>query len=556
VKSDTLDQGRFALIGVTVLHSEIPEPPYLVRGLSSIWDLRCRIASPGISSYSDQSLFRSVPIQKSIQDEYVRRGYRVLRGCNGRLKATLLAVGWACLTACSEPPEAPPSRARPNVVMIVLDTTRADILSAYGYPKPTSPSLSLVASEGILFQQAMTTDFWTLPAHASLLTGEYPAVHQATAETNALSDGITTLAEYLRSAGYKTRAYVSNPWIGSERGFGQGFDTYIETWKSLPTTHNAYATDSAGIEGAQSWINEQNERGEDFFLFLNLNSAHMPYSPDPLTLVKISPTPRPTDRTRELRAIKGMWAYLGGKYSLTAEDFEILQDLYAAEVAMVDELVGRMVEFLRELNVLDNTLLIITSDHGENLGEHGMVDHLLSMYETTIRVPLIMRLPSSFSAGSESEELVSLVDIVPTVLDICGLAPLYPDIAARSLLNPNRSPHEFVIAENERPLNGINLMRKNFPDFDTASIDHRMKMLRTLQHKLIWYDDGRVEVYDLQSDPGELNDLSVLEPELSSRLLSQLEAWSAAQEDPRPSQPVEISDPETRDQLRALGYID
>ncbi len=479
---------------------------------------------------------------------------------NWRLKAILLfllfVLGWGGLTACGEPREAPPSRARPNVVLIVLDTIRADILSAYGYPKPTSPSLSLVASEGILFHQAITTDFWTLPAHASLLTGEYPAVHQATSETNALGEEAMTLAEYLRAAGYKTRAYVSNPWIGSEQGFGQGFDTYIETWKSAPTAHDAYATDSAGIEGAQAWLNEQNERGENFFLFLNLNSAHMPYSPDALTLVEISPAPRSPERTRELRAIKGMWAYLGGEYSLKADDFEVLQDLYAAEVAMVDGLVGGMVEFMRELNMLDDTLLIITSDHGENLGEHGMVDHLLSMYETTMRVPLIMRLPSSFSAGSESEELVSLVDIVPTVLDICGLAPQYPDIAARSLLSPSRSPHEFVIAENERPLNGVNLMRENFPDFDPASIDHRMKMLRTLQHKLIWYDDGRVEVYDLQSDPGELNDLSVLEPELSSRLLSQLEAWNAAQEDPRPSQPVEISDPETRDQLRALGYID
>jgi arylsulfatase A-like enzyme len=466
-----------------------------------------------------------------------------------------IALTW--LLGCSQSGEgAPAPPPRPNVVLIVLDTTRADILSVYGYPKPTSPSLSLVASEGILFHQAMTTDFWTLPAHASLLTGEYPAVHQATTETNALSEEATTLAEYLQAAGYKTRAYVSNPWIGSERGFGQGFDTYIETWKSLPTIHNAYAMDSAGIEGAQVWINEQNERGEDFFLFLNLNSAHMPYSPDALTLVEVSPTPRPTDRTRKLRAIKGMWAYLGGEYSLTAEDFEILQDLYAAEVAMVDKLVGRMVEFLRELDILDNTLLIITSDHGENLGEHGMVDHLLSMYETTIRVPLIMRLPSSFSAGSESEELVSLIDIVPTVLDICGLASQYPDIATRSLLSPNRSPHEFVIAENERPLNGINLMRDNFPDFDTTSIDHRMKMLRTLRHKLIWYDDGHSEVYDLQVDPSELDNLSLRDPELRDRLLAQLKAWESDQKAYSPTTPIDISDPETRDQLRALGYIE
>ena len=457
---------------------------------------------------------------------------------------------------CSPAGEEGPGAGRPNVVLVVLDTLRADVLSVYGYPKPTSPALDALAREGALFRQAMTTDFWTLPAHASLLTGEYPQVHQATAETNRLPGRVTTLAEYLRRAGYRTRAYVSNAWIGEDRGFGQGFESYIETWKSSPGAANDYRFDLAGVEGAEEWIGEMAGRGEKFFLFLNLNSAHMPYSPDVLSLVDLSPEPRPIDRTRVLRKVKGMWAYLGGSYTLSETDFEILEDLYTAEVSMVDGLVARLVDALKRLGIFDETLFIVTSDHGENLGEHGMVDHLLSMYETTIRIPLIIRHPPSFEAGSRRDELVSLIDILPTVLDLSGLAERYPEIAARSLARADRSPHEFVIAENDRPMNGIELMAKNYPDFDTSSIDHRMKMLRTDRHKLIWYDDGRIQVYDLESDPMELEDLSTSRPELASRLLGMLEEWRSAQEAHAPVPPLDITDPKLREQLKALGYIE
>ncbi len=445
---------------------------------------------------------------------------------------------------------------RPNVVLIVLDTTRADTLSAYGYPKPTSPSLESLAQEGALFHQAMTTDFWTLPAHASLLTGEYPRVHQATAETNRLPRRATTLAEFLGRAGYRTRAYVSNAWIGRDQGFGQGFESYIETWKSSPGARNDYQFDLAGVEAAANWTQEMAERGENFFLFLNLNSAHMPYSPEVTSLVELSPEPRPIDRTRMLRKVKGMWAYLGGAYTLSQEDFGILEDLYTAELLMVDRLVGQLVNSLEQQGILDETLLIVTADHGENLGDHGMVDHLLSMFETTIRVPLIMRHPSSFPAGSQRKELVSLIDIVPTVLHITGLEDRYPEITARSLAHPNPTVREFVIAENDRPMNGIDLMQKNYPEFDIEKIDRRMQMLRTDQHKLIQYDDGQLQVYDLAADPTELDDLSDSDAELASRLVGMLEEWNSLQETVAPPPSLDVTDPELREQLKALGYLE
>ncbi|MDE0887303.1 MAG: sulfatase [Myxococcota bacterium] len=470
-------------------------------------------------------------------------------GIRAGLLVGLSAGLLAGLLACDAPGQDP----RPNVVLIVLDTTRADILSAYGYPKPTSPNLAKIAEEGVLFRQAMSTDFWTLPAHASLFTGQYPTRHQATSETNRLDDRVTTLAEYLNEAGYRTRAYVSNAWIGAERGFGQGFETYVETWQSAP---GDYESDRAAIAGARDWVEARAKKDEPFFLFLNLNSAHMPYSPDVSTLVELSPQPMPIERTRKLRRIKGMWAHLGGEYALEDLDFEILENLYAAEVAMVDQLVGKLIRTLETSEVLDETLLIVTADHGENLGEHGMVDHLLSMYDTTIRIPLILRHPGTFPAGEERDELVSLVDLVPTVLEICGLKRDADEFAGRSLASAEPPGHEFVVAENGRPINGIDLMRKSFPDFDTQSIDHRMKMLRTRQHKLIWYDDDRIELYDLAADPGETHDLAEENPELARELLQKLEDWADTQGTPIQTKPLEITDPATQERLRALGYIE
>jgi len=178
------------------------------------------------------------------------------------------------------------------------------------------------------------------------------------------------------------------------------------------------------------------------------------------------------------------------------------------------------------------------------------------MYRTTTRIPLIMRHPASFPAGSESHAIVSLVDVVPTILDICGLAGQYPDLAQGSLLGGFQSEDRAVFAENDRPLNGIDLMRENFPDFDIETIDGRMRMIRTRQYKLIWKDDESTELYDLIADPEELDDLSEQAPELREELLARLRAWMAsAEQDPEPSR-MHITDPETREQLRSLGYIE
>ena len=391
---------------------------------------------------------------------------------------------------------------RPNVMIVVLDTTRADALSVYGNKAPTSPHLEELASGGALFTRAFTTDFWTLPAHASLLTGQYPSEHGATSESNLLGSNATTLAEILQRAGYRTAAFVSNPWMTVERGFAQGFEIFEETWRSKKKPGFA---DRVGVEAATGFIERNAALDGPFFLFLNLNIAHMPYFPDPSVLDAVAPNPRSVDRMRRLSKLVGTWEYLAGAYDLDERDFEVLRELYLGDLRTTDAFVGELVGALEGQGILDETLVIVTSDHGENLGDHGLIDHMLSMYETTIRVPLVIRYPGRIGPGTVVGDLASLVDIVPTVLDVAGLE--IPPTAGRSLVAKASSPPPFVIAENERPVNGIKLLSGGFPDFDTATIDGRMRMLRTDHYKLIWHERGPVELYDLRSDPDELEDL-------------------------------------------------
>jgi arylsulfatase A-like enzyme len=456
-------------------------------------------------------------------------------------------VAWAVGCSAANAPS------RPNVVIAVLDTTRTDVLSSYGNPVPTTPHLDRLAGEGVRFTRAYATDFWTLPSHASLFTGQYPSVHRATSETNRLPSRMETLAEVLRRAGYRTGAFVSNPWVSQERGFAQGFENFQEVWRPRPDLPPG---DRGGLELARRFVRNRAARDEPFLLFLNFNTAHMPYAPDPGALEALHPRPFEAHRRERLEKLVGLWGLIAGREVLDEGDFEVLRALYEAEIATVDSLLGELVEELRAQDLLDETLVVVTSDHGENLGEHGLIDHMLSMYEATIRVPLVLRYPERIAAGLVDDRLASLVDVAPTILDACGLPADALGGPGRSLLDPDREPPAFVVAENERPVNGVDLLSRAFPDFDTTEIDRPMRMLRTPRHKLIWRGGGRVELFDVERDPGEENDLAESLPELTGQLQALLDAWMADHRTEEATPRFESQDGESLERLRALGYID
>ncbi len=464
--------------------------------------------------------------------------------------ALLLAAALAC---------SPPADPKPNIVLVVLDTTRADALSAYGNARPTTPRLDELARSGARFERAYATDFWTLPSHASLLTGLHPSEHGATSESDSLRTSVDTLAEQLAAAGWRTGAFVSNPWLSRERGFAQGFELYHEAWTAAPPGADEYLADRAGLQTALAWMDQRAPGpARPFFAFFNWNSAHLPYQPEPLGYVDLFPAPFDIDRVAALKQINGGWAVLAGALALDPSDLRMMRNLYESEVARLDGLVGQLVDGLAARGLLDDTLLIVTADHGEAFGEHGLIDHLFSMYESTLRVPLIIHFPARFRAGDVRGELVSLVDIVPTILDVAGIADRAVQEAPRSLADPDRIAATYVVAENERPLHALELMKASFPEFDMQPYDHRLRMIRSGDHKLIWREGRGVELYDLAADPQEQHDLATADPVTRDRLLALLEAWM----DEHPVTPespksiLESQDPRAVEQLRALGYVD
>lgn len=490
-----------------------------------------------------------------------------------RLLALALAIGLpVAVAACSGGDRTAPRR--PNVLLVVIDTTRADALSSYANDSPateprSTPSLDRLAREGARFTRVFSTSFWTLPSHASLFTGRYSTEVGATAETNRLPGAAHTLAERFSQAGYRTAAFVSNSWVSRERGFDQGFETFVESWRPQYDLQGPLGVDRASEKLAARWMRDRARLHEPFFVFVNLLTPHLPYEPDPKVLDELGAPPLPADRTPRLRGLAGMWPYLAGRVHLDARDFEILRTLYHGDVYQADALVGRLVSELEEAGVLDDTVVVVTSDHGENIGDHGLIDHLLSMYDSTLHVPLIVRYPPLIEPGRVDTRLASTVDIVPTILAACGIPPGGDLGDARDLLDPRAGGRDFVYAENERPVNAIQLLAKEFPDFDRSGVEGRQRALRSGRYKLIWEERSgsetgpwptRLRLYDVEADPGELHDLAGQHPKLRDELWARLQAWMARPEARGPggedSEAFQGGDPAALERLRALGYVE
>jgi arylsulfatase A-like enzyme len=467
------------------------------------------------------------------------------------LVSVLMAAG---LAGCAREETAAPSPSRPNVLILVLDTTRADVFGCTGLPRNLTPRIDRLAREGVLFRRAHSTDFWTLPSHASLLTGLYPTQSQATSETNYLPETPVTLAERLRGVGYRTGAVVMNAWLSAERGFAQGFEDYAEAWRE-PSVSPVNG-ERAAAKHAAEWI--EAHRAEPFLLFVNLNLAHLPYKPEPEVWESVRSRPWSAERVARMRQVVGMWPLLAGEVTYDADDFACLRELYEAEIAHLDVLVGEILDALDRSGAADRTLVVLCADHGENLGDHGLIDHLLSMYETTIHVPLILRMPGRLPAGLVREDLVSLVDVVPTALDVCRM-PVDPEkdrFLGRSLADPSAPAPEFVLAENDRPVNAVLAMRSNFPRFDVTRIDQTLRTIITDRDKLVWSVGRSVALYDLRADPGETQDLSESRPERREELLSMLQRFTAVlRRGVERAEPLESRDPIALERLRGLTYI-
>lgn len=417
-----------------------------------------------------------------------------------------------------------------KIIMISLDTTRADHLGCYGYPRPTSPSLDRMAAQGVLFDQAIAADIPTEVAHTAVFTGQVglsTGVVSHGSESSFLPKSHAWLPRLLRDAGYTTAA-VDNLYQLKE-WFARGYQYYVNTSGRQRWIDGRTVTDRA-----KAWLREH--RAEDFFLFMHYWDAHTPYLPPeryiPLFYDSRSDPFDPGNRSMD--GAYGHPAYPFFKhhhYDLLGgvTDAQYVDSLYDAELRYQDDLLAELDDFLQEMGLRDDTLLILFGDHGESLSEHDIYWDHCGLYECTTRVPLIMRWPGQITPGTRVAGLVQHADIMPTVLAAAGL-PVPDGLDGRSLL----------------PAIAGRATGTREAVFLSECAWQAARGVRTPSHKFIRTRDGGVfrraprELYDLTGDPEERRNIAAKRPDLADQLERMLDAWVGAKlADGRPD-PMEV----------------
>lgn len=459
----------------------------------------------------------------------------MFRTCSGLGLAAgcwLAVLSPALASSTAEQADPAPER-RPNVLLIVIDTLRADHLAAYGYDRPTSPHLDRLASEGVLYEQCISASSWTLPAHASLFTGLFPRDHRCTSETQNLADSFDTLAEILRASGYHTGGFSNNVWTHDESGLKQGFDHFLELWRQQDSREEGISLDDRDTdmgatvtnERVLEWLDGLSDRERPWFVFINYFEPHLPYRParphdgdflpaevDPKIVQRLRSFYSPREYSYILRTPWG---------EVSAEELAVLTSLYDAEIAYVDAKIGELVAGLRARDLLDDTLLVVTSDHGEHLGENHMLDHKLSVYEPLLRVPLILWNPKRLAGGVRVGAQVQAHDVFGTILDLS--AARRGDFAKLPFDGQGK---EYTFAELAYPGIFLELIAKRVPGWSAKPFARALKAVRGPRYKLIWGSDERVELYDVVADPYESHDLAADRPDVVEKLRRVLESFN------------------------------
>jgi arylsulfatase A-like enzyme len=425
----------------------------------------------------------------------------------------------------------------PNILLVVIDTARADRFPFDGYTRPTAPALQELARQGTVYTQAYSPAPWTVPAHASLFTGQYPSLHRTDCGSLRLPDAAVTLAEVLRGAGYHTVGYTANPWIGVAYNFQQGFDIYGEIWREVQegSEDTGASLTNLRVERFLRWrAGNADARRRPFFLFINYFEPHLPYhppEPERSRLLRPGVDPARVERLSHLGHPDEM-RFIMGHSDLTPDDLAILNDLYDGEIAYVDRRLGEVIALLREERLLDRTVVAVTGDHGENIGDHGLMDHKMSVHDTLLHVPLLLRYPGHVPAGQVVDRLVQMHDLFPTLLQLAGVPPpenttieAFP-LPGTETRAPGRGPDDPIVGEFVGPpVDFLKSMQELFPGDDLSRFNRKLVALRRGAYKIQWGSDGRHALFDVADDPGETHDLAAEQPERLREMARAVDAW-------------------------------
>lgn len=449
---------------------------------------------------------------------------------------------------------------RPNVVLISVDTLRADHLGCYGYARDTSPAIDALAAQGVRFTRAFSQASWTLPSHMSLMTSRLPSEHGVVDDGLSLSPSVGTLAEVMRAEGYATAAFVSWIYTGETFGFARGFDRFVDL------VDRAYVRAPSGggapraaevVAAALSWLFEPPAR--PWFLFVHLFDPHMDYSPPPpFDRRFVEDGTGPVDGSYAQMRPYIKYYHEGPERRIEPATIRYAESLYDGEIGYVDQQIAVLASALDGRACEPGCVIILLSDHGEEFGEHGSMEgHGWTVYDEVLRVPLIVRLPDGRAAGTSVSTQVALIDVAPTILELAGIE-VPAGFRGRSML-PLIGGAEGDAAAGTAEGRLIYSETDRFDRRRVAVRDERYKLIHTTRTGRAF--GGRpivegYELYDLLEDPGEQNDLHGRAPSVSARLADALSRFEAgAGRASAAAVPTELP-AEDRARLRSLGYAE
>lgn len=531
----------------------------------------------------------------------------------------------------------------PDILFIVLDTQRADRLGCYGHTRPITPNLDGFAVEGALFEQAISPAQWTIPSHASLFTGLYPTAHGVTQSSQSLNPARPHLAEVLQSLNYETIGFCNNPLVGVlDNGFKRGFETFYNyggAFPSLPrsSSHLPWPLNQAAegytqflrrisypiqnffgqsdlafrislhawltpiwarlanfkgqnprsVHDVTHFLMEREEQHHDrpLFLFLNLMETHLPFWPPGEFIDRVAPYFR---ESREARTILRDWNREAYRWAaplaepMPELESRVLNDLYDAEVAFQDDYLGQLFKFIRARSRARDTLTVIVADHGDGLGDHGLVGHAFVAYQELVHVPLILHWPGQIEAGRRIDAPVSTRRVFHTLLDAAATedaaallnalpgaeAASVRELSLRRTLDGPDPEHETAFSEVYPPMNFAKALQQREPGVLARyrCLELRRAVVRRddeagAARKLITVSDLPSELFNVESDPLELDDRLAAQPSVVEELdalLEQMIASTTRDGALLPSETLEDLDEDDllREHLRGLGYME
>lgn len=520
---------------------------------------------------------------------------------------------------------------KPNIIFLVLDTLRAERMSLYGYEKDTTPVLGELSTESTVFDWGIATAPWTIPSHASMFTGQYPTVHQTTQSYAKLPESLPTVAELLRDNGYATVGFCNNPLVGVldndlERGFNEFFN-YSATIPDMPrigketTTRQLQRKATEFLKSMTTpierefgrsplalrlamlplltplWTRMFNFKGNTrrslhditaylrhhhntepdtpLFMFINMMETHLPYYPPRRIVDRWVPYLKQDREARNFLSRFNTESYRWVAPMIdpfSEKEQVVLRDVYDAEIAYQDRQLNRMFRFLRRSGEIDNTMIVVVSDHGESHGDHDFMGHAFVLYNELVHVPLMIHYPEMFPRGARIDHEVSTRRLYHTMLEAAGIqhesyGHTVEELSLTQSLNgkAGEPDDEIVVSEGFPPLNFVNVMEMNNPD---AIEEFRVRMMRRAiydgGHKLMTVSERPDEFFDVHKDYAEETNLLDNPFGYENNILSlekALEAFVVVQEAHRDGtaagETLDYSNnPELLERLRSLGYIE